>query len=260
VIGWRSDVEKVPVEVCRDFFDTYYVPNNIVIAITGNFDAAQAADRVRRTFGRLERREPVPRNPTEEPEQLGERRAVVEFDVQAPLMLAAYHAPATGHPDAEALDVTSAILSAGRSSRLYQRLVDKEQLALDAEGYYLELADAGMFYASAVARPGVSLSRLEQSFFSELERLQASPVGEAELAKAKRQLEVDLVNGLATAHALGSRIAREMSLFGRVIPLAERLDKLRAVSAADVQRVARSYLLPEHRSVVQLLPQAGVAR
>ncbi len=254
VIGWRSDVEKAPVEVCRDFFDTYYVPNNLVIAISGNFDAAAAALRVRRTFGRLERREPVPRNPTEEPEQRGERRAVLHFDVQAPLLYAAYHAPRSGHEDSQALDVASAILSVGRSSRLYQRLVDREQIALSAEGYYLEMVDAGMFYASAVARPGVKVEALESAFFSELERLQRVPVAAAELAKAKRQLEVDLVNGLATAHAIGSRIARETATFGRIIPLQERLEKLRAVTAADVQRVATTYLVPEHRSVIQLLP------
>jgi predicted Zn-dependent peptidase len=196
----------------------------------------------------------VPRNPTEEPEQRGERRAVLHFDVQAPLLYAAYHAPRSGHEDSQALDVASAILSVGRSSRLYQRLVDREQIALSAEGYYLEMVDAGMFYASAVARPGVSVARLESAFFSELQRLQRAPVAAAELAKAKRQLEVDLVNGLATAHAIGSRVARETATFGRVIPLEERLEKLRAVTAADVQRVASTYLVPEHRSVVQLLP------
>ncbi len=254
VIGWRSDVEKVSLEACRDFFDSYYVPNNIVIAITGNFDSQQAAERVQRSFGRLPRREPVPRNPTEEPPQRGERRALVYFDVQAPLLYAAYHAPPTGHEDSQALDVASAILSVGRSSRLYQRLVDREQLALSASGYYLELVDAGMFYASAVARPGVPIAKLEQVFFSELERLQSAPVSQAELAKAKRQLEVDLVNGLATAHAIGSRIARETAVLGRIIPLEERLEKLRAVTAADVQRVAQRYLVPEQRSVVQLLP------
>jgi zinc protease len=254
VIGWRSDVEKAPVEACRDFFDTYYVPNNLVIAITGNFDSAAAAERIRATFGRLPRREPVPRNPTEEPAQSGERRALLHFDVQAPLLFAAYHAPKTGHDDAPALDVASAILSVGRASRLYQRLVDREQIALSAEGYYLEMVDAGMFFASAVARPGVPIEKIERSFFAELERLRATPVGAGELAKAKRQLEVDLVNSLATAHALGSRIGRDTAVFDRVIPLSERLEKLRAVTAADVQRVAKTYLDPHQRSVVQMLP------
>jgi zinc protease len=100
----------------------------------------------------------------------------------------------------------------------------------------------------------VTIDQIERSFFAELERLREAPVGAAELAKAKRQLEVDLVNGLATAHALGSRIARETATFDRVIPLSERLAKLRAVTAADVQRVAKTYLDPDRRSVVQMLP------
>jgi len=139
VIGWPEDVQKVPAEVCREFFQAYYVPNNLVLVIVGDFDTETTLARVRSAFGGLVPVEPVPRNPVRRPEQNGERRSVVEFAVQAPLLFAAWHAPATGHPDAEALDVASQVLSAGRSSRLYRSLVYDAQAALYAQGGYWEL-------------------------------------------------------------------------------------------------------------------------
>jgi len=252
-IGWRSDVERATVAASREFFDSYYVPNNIVIAIAGDFDSEEALDRIRRTFGKLDPVE-VPRNPTEEPEQDGERRATVHFDLRGPVLVAAWHAPKTGHEDGEALDVLSTILSTGRSSRLYRKLVYEQQSALAAQGGYWELNDAGVFYAVAQVRPGVRVEDVEGLFMAEIERVKESGVSEEELDKAKRQLEVMLVNSLATNHSLAARMGREVATFDRVRPLDERLAAIRAVTRADVQRVARTYLKDEKRSVVHVVP------
>ncbi len=254
VIGWRSDIEKATVEVCREFFATYYAPNNIVVAIAGDFDAADALARLERTLGRLRPAESIPRNPTEEPEQRGERRAVVHLDLNSPLFAAAWHAPATGSPDGEALDVLSMILSDGRSSRLYRSLVHEAEIALSAQGSYWELNDTGAFVGFASVRPGASIAEVERRFFAEIARVRDEPVREAELEKAKRQLEVSLVNGLATSHALAGRIGQDISTFGRIRPLDERLARIHAVTTADVQRVARTYLVDDQRSVVHLVP------
>ena len=257
-IGWRSDVERATVAASREFFDSYYVPNNIVIAIAGDFDSEQALDQIRRTFGKL-RPVDVPRNPTEEPEQDGERRATVYFDLRAPVLVAAWHAPKTGDPDGEALDVLSTILSAGRSSRLYRKLVYEQQSALSAQGGYWELEDAGVFYAVAQVRPGSRVEEVEGLFMGEIERVKESGVSEEELDKAKRQLEVMLVNGLATNHSLAARMGREVSTFGRVRPLDERLAAIRAVTRADVQRVANTYLTDDKRNVVHVVPEPPAA-
>jgi zinc protease len=258
VIGWRSDLEAMTVETCRDFFDTYYVPNNITIAIVGDFDPEAALARVERAFGGLVPT-PIPRNPTREPEQLGERRAVVHHEVRSPMIAIAWHAPAAGDPDADALDVASVVLSGGRSSRLYRRLVYEEQQALGAQGGYTELADAGLFTAFAVVRPDGDVDRTEALLLEEIAKLGAEPISETELDKAKRQLEVDLVNGLTTNAALASRIASETLLFGRVRPLEERLEKIHAVTTEDVQRVARTYLVKDQRTVIRVVapPDAG---
>jgi zinc protease len=263
-IGWRSDVEKASVEVCRKFFSTYYAPNNIVVAIAGDFDAAETIAHIERTMGTLRPAAVIPRNPTEEPEQRGERRSVVHLDVRGPLLAAAWHAPKTGSPDGEALDVLSVILSDGRSSRLYRSLVHSAEIALSASGSYWEFKDAGAFVALASVRPGASIAEVERRFFAEVERLRREPVRASELDKAKRQLEVGLVNGLATSHALADRIGQDYTLLGRIRPLDERLERIRAVTAADVQRVAQTYLIDDHRSVVQIVPptaaRAGTKR
>jgi zinc protease len=253
VIGWRSDVEAATVEICRQFFGAYYAPNNLWIAIVGDFDTEQTLADVRRAFGKLKPADSIPRNPTREPEQRGERRQIVHADVRSALLAGAWHAPATGHPDAEALDVASQILSGGRSSRLYRRLVYDAQKALAAEGAYWELNDAGVFYAFASVRPDAKVEEVERLFLAEIARLRDQPVSPAELEKAKRQLEVGLVNGLGTNHALASRIARETASFGRVRPLEERLAAIARVTAEDVQRVARTYLIDDKRSLVHVV-------
>ena len=173
------------------------------------------------------------------------------------MLAVAWHAPATGHADAEALDVLSQILSAGRSSRLYRRLVYEKQLALGAEGAYWELQHAGIFYAFVAVRPGAKIERVESALFEEIERVATQPVRAEELEKAKRQLEVSLVNGLATNHALANRIGYDFVALGRIRPLEERLAAIEAVRAEDVQRVAAGYLGADRRSIVRVVPPAS---
>ncbi len=117
----------------------------------------------------------------------------------------------------------------------------------------MELTDAGMFYAVAGVRPGVEVAAVEEGFFAEIRRIADEGVGEDEVQKAKRQLEVSLVNGLATAHALANRVGSDMVTFGRVRPLDERLAEIQKVSAADVQRVVGQYLVDDQRSVIHVI-------
>ncbi|HPG27776.1 MAG TPA: pitrilysin family protein, partial [Myxococcota bacterium] len=149
VIGWRSDIENVTVEACREFFDTYYAANNLTLVIVGDFETEPTLAHIRRAFGKLRRAPSIPRNPTTVQLQRGERRSEVYFDAQIPLLFAGWHTPPTGHPDGEALDIASEILSGGRTGRLYRSLVYEKQKALYAYGGYAEYQDAGVFYAMA---------------------------------------------------------------------------------------------------------------
>jgi zinc protease len=257
VIGWRSDVEAVTVEASRAFFDTYYAPNNFIVVVVGDFETDETLAHVTRAFGALERGPDVVRSPTREPEQRGERRATVEFEVQASLVYAAWHAPPTGHEDGPALDVASQVLSGGRSSRLYRSLVYDAQVATYASAYYIEFMHAGLFYANAGVRPGESIDEVEALLFAEIGRAVREGVSEQEVAKAKQQLEVSLVRGMATNHALADRIGLEISFFGKVRSLQSRIDAIRQVTVADVDRVLQTYLKDERRSVVRVIPPVG---
>jgi zinc protease len=196
----------------------------------------------------------IPRNPTGEPEQRGERREVIHFDVKAPLVAVAWHAPASGHPDASALDAASEILSGGRSSRLYRRLVYDGQQALAVQAGYDEMARAGVFEAFASVRPDARAARVEALLLEEIARLRDDLVSPAELEKAKRNLEVSLLGGLGTSHALAFHVAGDWVLLGRIRPLAERIEAIRGVGAEDVRRVARTWLRDDARSVVHVIP------
>ena len=147
----------------------------------------------------------------------------------------------------------SVIRSNGRTSRLYRRLVHDEPLALDVGASYWELAREGVVYVSTSLRPGVPIARGERILSEEVERLKREPVGDGELAKAKRALEVGLISGQGTSHALASRIGQDWLAFGRVRPLSERLEAIERVRAEDVQRVATTYLREDGRNVVELL-------
>jgi predicted Zn-dependent peptidase len=210
-VGWMSDLEKMSVAECRAFFDEYYAANNLVVSVAGAFDTEQTLALLRRHFGGLRRAENIERNPTEEPTQLGERRATVRFEVAGPIVAMAWHAPPTGHADAEALDVASEILSSGRTSRLYRALVYDEPIALGASGGYWELARAGLFFAFAQVRPGVDAARAEASLLAEIERLRSEPVTEKELAKAKRGLEVGLIGGQGSRASTASHACASCS-------------------------------------------------
>jgi zinc protease len=201
----------------------------------------------------------IPRNPQEEPAQDGERRAIAHFAVQAPIVLAGYQAPPTGHIDGDALDVAAGVLASGRTSRLYRALVFDAPLALGPQAFYWELQRAGIFVAGATLRPGVDVAKAEQALFAEIARLADEPPSAEELARAKRALEVSWIGGQGTAHALASRVAQDYVAYGRIEPLEEKLAAIERVTAADVQRVVRQYLSPAQRNVVQVFPPAAPA-
>jgi zinc protease len=255
-VGWQSDLESVTAADCQAFWNTYYAANNLVLAIAGDFDTTQALALVEKHFGSLRRADEIPRNPQREPAQNGERRAVEHHPVQAPIVLAGFPAPPTGHADSDALDVAAGVLASGRTSRLYRALVFDAPLALEPQAFYWELQRAGVFVAGATLRPGVDVARAESAIHREIARLAETAPSAAEVARAQRALEVTWIAGQGTAHALASRVAQDYVAYGRIESLEEKLGGIRRVTPADVQRVVREYLTPSKRSVVQVFPEA----
>src|SRR5580658_7865420 len=188
-IGWRSDIEHVPIEKLRAFYDTFYWPDNATVTIVGDVDPAQALKLVSKYYGKIPRApQPIPVVYTGEPPQSGPRRVTLERPGQLGNILIAYKIPAARDADLPALEVLGSILSDGKSSRLYPVLVDKS-LALGTESGAYRLRDPGMFIASVTLAPGATHDEVEKITLAEIEKVKTSGVTAAEVSRIVRQYQ-----------------------------------------------------------------------
>ena len=257
-IGSQEDLEAATLADVRDFHKTYYRPDNATIVIAGDVDAKELIAKVERYFGAIPRGEgAIPRPSKAEPAQTAERR-VVDYDSKTPLPAAilAYHIPGLGDADSYPLDVASRILSSGQSSRLYRRLVYDKQVALQAAGQSFSLEDAGLFFFFAVMNAGKTADEGAAEMEAEIERLKNEPVSAAELEKAKTQLVAEVTVGRQTAQSKADAIGAAATLLDNPKLVNEELARYQAVTAADIQRVAKKYLGKQNRSVIFMLPES----
>ena len=254
IVGWMEDLRGLTVEELRAFYRTYYVPNNALVAAAGDFKAPELLEKIRRAFGPIPRAADPPPLTVAEPRQNGERRVTVKKEAQLPLVFIGYPVPNFRSSDAPALELLSTILSEGRSSRLYRRLVYEQQIALNAGGDYSYFStDPNLFWFFATALPGRTPEALERALMQEVERLKTEPVSATELERAKNQIEASFVFRQDSVYSRASLLARFELLGGW--RLRERfVPAIRAVTAADLQRVARAYFSDERRNVGVLLP------
>jgi zinc protease len=256
-IGSMADLDAATLEDVRSFYRTYYVPDNATLVVSGDFSATDVKTWIHRYFGSIPHgATPIARSFPAEPQQTAERRQTV-YDDKAPLPAVAltFHMPSERDPDFYPLEVVSNILSAGESSRLYQSLVYKQQIAVEAGGETVPLEDPGLFYFDAILQQGQSAERGEKALEAEITRLQEEPVSAAELTKAKNQFISPLVFERETASDRGSAIGHAAVILGDWTWVNRELAEYAKVTAADVQRVARAYLKPANRTVIVMLPK-----
>jgi zinc protease len=255
VIGWTEDIKRINPAELRAFYDTYYQPNNAVLVVVGDVKASDVLVRVRRSFGSIRRGPETPPVTAVEPPQIDERRVLVKkVGAQVPLVDLAWHVPNHRSPDAPALELLSTILSEGRASRLYRTLVYERRLALSAGGDYSYFAhDRSLFSFYASALPGTTADVLEAALLAEIERLKTEPVPDEELERAKNQIEAGFVWRQDSVHSRASSLAR-FELAGSWRQHEEFVRRIRAITAADLQRVARTYFPTDRKNVAILLP------
>jgi len=255
IIGWMSDILRInPVEL-RAFYDRYYLPNNALLVVAGDVDTARVLARARETFGKIPRGPLPPPMDSVEPPQLGERRVqVYKTDARAPIVYIGYHVPNYASPDAPALELLSTILQEGRASRLYRRLVYERRIALNVEGDYAYLShDPNLFWFSGTPLPGQTPAALEQAIMEEIVRAQNEPVPDEELERAKNQIEAAFVWRQDSIYSRAASLAR-FELAGSWRKSETFVPLIRGVTAADLQRVARTYFQAQGRTVGTLLP------
>ncbi|MBK8229796.1 MAG: insulinase family protein [Candidatus Eisenbacteria bacterium] len=258
IIGWMTDLETIEVEDVRRYYRDFYRPNNAVLIVVGDARPEQVVELAERHFGRIERGPEIPPLKVREPEQRGERMTSIRKAVQLPGLVLAYRSPASIAYEAKVLNVIEFLLFHGRSSRLYQRLVYREQLAADLGGGVQFRKDPSLFTLRATARPGVEVARLQDAIEDELRRLCREPVSPEELAKARRAIEADYLfsqeSHYELAHNLGAEECRS-SWRDYAAYLGENL----RVGAEEIQAVANATFKDSARTIGRLIPDSRAA-
>ena len=255
IIGWMEDIKRITPAEIRAFYQTYYLPNNAMVVAVGAFQAPAALQKIRRSFGRIPRGRTPPPVLAVEPPQNGERRVTVRKEAELPIVYLGWHVPNQRSDDAPALEVLSTILSGGRASRLYRDLVYQRQLALEAGGDYSYFSiDPNLFWFWATPMPGQTPETLEAELSRHMERLKAEPVTEEELARAKNQIESAFVFQEDSVHRRAALLARFELIGGHALK-DSFITRIRAVTVADLTRVAGVWFAPERKSVGVLLPK-----
>jgi len=255
IIGWMEDIKRITAAEIRAFYKTYYVPNNAIVVAVGDFKTQAVMDKIQKTFGKIPKGKTPPPVLAVEPPQNGERRVVVTKEAELPIVYMAWHVPNHRSNDAPALEVLSTILSGGRASRLYRDLVYQRQLALEAGGDYSYFAlDPSLFWFWATPMPGQKPETLEAELSKHMERLKTEPVTDEELARAKNQIESSFVFQEDSVHRRASMLAR-FELIGGYAQKDTFMSKIRAVTAADLTRVANAWFAPDRKTVGVLLPK-----
>ena len=249
VIGHESDIAAWTLEDLQQYHKTYYAPNNALVVVAGDITMQQVKTLAQSYFGPIPA-QPAPREvKTKEPEQRGERRVFVKkASVTTPNVMLAYHVPPTKHADYYALDLLAAILSEGKSSRLYRSLVS-EQIALAAETYMPMSFDPNLFYLLGIAAPGVSSDRLEQAMLEQVAAIAKTGITPEELEKVKNFRLMDFYRNMETINGKANTIGTYELYFGNYESLFNAPDEYAKVTSEDIQRVANTYFTRANRTV-----------
>lgn len=255
-IGSIDDLEAASIDDVRAFHATYYRPDNAVLVVAGNFDAKQLDAWVEQYFAGIKKPDrPIPRVTVVEPERTAATtRTVYEENTPLPAIVISYPIPADRDPDSAPLAVLNTILSGGESSRLYESLVYRDQIAQSAGTFLDSKQSTGAFAAYAILAGGKTVDAGEAGLRAEIARVRDMPVSDAELNEAKNQILTGAISQRETADGKASAIASAVIIDGDPRAADRQLAALAAVTAADVQRVAKRYLAENRSATVRYLP------
>ena len=249
-IGSMEDLNAATAADVQEFFDTYYVPNNATIILTGDFDTKEALAFARKHFGPIPRgKKPIPAVTATEPPQTELRERELPLpNIPLPAVVKAFHLPPGNHPDSYALEIAANILSAGQSSRLYRKLVYEDQLAVQASGQPILLQGPSLFFAVGIVQQGKDPKKLEEGMRAALDLMARERVSPDDLEKAKTQIIRRFVVGRQRMHEKGDALLNAAILRGDPAKANTDIAAYRAVTAEDVQRVCAKYFVPTNET------------
>lgn len=255
VVGWMSDLEAMSLDDVKRYREVFYAPKNAILVIAGDVTPDTLLPKIRTTFGAVPEGPPAPFVRAQEPPQRGERRVTLKRPASLPIHVASYHVPNWQNNDSFALSLLSVVLGGGRSSRLQRTLVEEKTLALAADADYDRASkDPPLFTLSMRIAPGKRWQDAEAALYQEVEKLRTQPVDAKELERAKNLVESAFIYGQDSLFYRAMQLGQYASL-GDWALIRKVIPGIRAVTAADLQRVAHLYLRQENRTVGLLLPE-----
>jgi len=253
-IGWKSDIENVPMEDLRAFYNTYYWPNNSYVTIIGDFETENALELVKKYFGS------IPQSPkqikdvyTVEPEQQGLRRVEVTRAGQLGVVGVAHKVPEGLHNDSYALSVLDYILTSGKTSRLYKALVDKNK-CVNVFDFFFQFKDPSLFAVYAFMTPGTTHQEVEQIILDEIEKIKTEGVTAEEVEKIKGQIIAETAYGRDGSYSIASQI-NEAIAAGDWASFVTYSDKIKNVTPDDVKNVVNKYFNKNQRTIGYFIPK-----
>jgi zinc protease len=256
-IGSMEDLSAASVDDVRNFFSTWYRPNNCVLTLVGDFASAEAKELVEKYFGDIAPGSDFPRFDLQRKPLGGERRETFASPVQLPRLYRLYHLPKMGDADWIHADLLSTVLTSDKASRLERALVYEQQIATDVAAYVLPTEATGIFLVQATAKEGVAIEQVEKSIDAEIARIAHEGVSADEVERAKTRAEVEFAHQLENYDTRADLIGMMATYFGDPGRVDRWLDPYRKATADDLSKVAAKYLVPENRVTSLFVPEAA---
>jgi len=250
VVGWMSDLQTIDRKELQKYHDMFYSPNNAIGIVVGDVSFEQVKKLAEKYFGPIPAKPEPPRLETREPVQRGERRVVVEHTANPKLMIG-FHKPIYPNPDAAAIAVLESILGGGRTSRLYRTVYEEKQLTAEEPSVYDGPGERydNLLVIEALPRSPHTLEEVEKAILAEIDTLKKEPVTERELQRVVNQLDAGMIRSLGSNLGIAFQIALGQLYYGDFHANFRSFERIRKVTAADVQRVANEYLTASNRTV-----------
>jgi zinc protease len=255
VIGWMSDIEHWTIDDLKRHFAMGYSPSNATMVVVGDVTPEEIFALCEKFLEPIPSHDPPPTVTTVEPEQIGERRLVVRKPAELPLLMIAYHVQQTNNPDFYALNLLQTILYHGESSRMYRRLVDKDQIALDISPSLDPAFDPTVALIIAQPKEGIAPEKCETAIYEELDLVKKALVSDQELEKARNIRLAEFYRQMRTISGRANTIGTYDVFHGDYRKLFDAVKNYNAVTKEDLQRVAKKYFGANNRTVATLVPE-----
>jgi zinc protease len=255
VIGYMEDIARATLAEVREFFSTYYAPNNAVLTVAGDIEPRHALERVEAWFGEIPAGPPVPPVTVPEVPRGNRARATLEDNVRLPRVYLGFRAPGYGHPAWYASDLLGVVLAGGKSSPLYRDLVYERQIAQDVVVHVAPYEEVATVLAVATARPGVAPELIEEALDSHLARAAAAPPHPDDLTRARNRVLTDVYAALQKLETRADLLSQFTTYFDDPGGVGREAQRYLEVGADDLVEAAQRHWSPDDRAVVTVVPR-----